>query len=297
MNWFFAERMLRRWEQRDERCLAGKLLPSGVTVLSDVPFAGEQDPALLLDIYIPERASGRLPAVVDFHGGGFMCGSKAMDRLFCAELASRGYIVFCVGYRLARGGCTFLQQAQDAVRAAEWVAKNAEGMGADMEDVLYCGHSSGAVLAVLCALFGSSLALRAAYSIPEDVSLPRCKGLLLDGGLLSVTQKSLPYWGMRSMCFAKGYQKQPYYLALDWAKLPALRGLPPVCLLTNHADELRPMSHAFASCLQASGVQHLLLDNGEGEGGHMAVVFDPRRADCAHTLDTALGWLKSGVTK
>ena len=53
-----------------------------------------------LNLYRPAGVSGPLPTVVDIHGGGWMYGDRQLNRNYCMYLASRGYAVMGMSYRL-----------------------------------------------------------------------------------------------------------------------------------------------------------------------------------------------------
>ena len=55
----------------------------------------------LMDIYRPYNNEKMLPIIINIHGGGFLLGKKEVNKLYCAELAQKGYIVFCVEYPLS----------------------------------------------------------------------------------------------------------------------------------------------------------------------------------------------------
>ncbi|MEV6338790.1 alpha/beta hydrolase [Nocardia vinacea] len=102
-------------------------------------------------MYTPE-AEGQLPAVVYFHGGGFVMGDLEVVDRPCRQLAAAaGAIVVSVDYRLApehRYPAAF----DDCYVATEWVAANAEELGADTSRIAVGGDSSGANLATAVAL-------------------------------------------------------------------------------------------------------------------------------------------------
>src|ERR1051325_1544231 len=53
------------------------------------------------DLYVP-RPSGRYPAIVAVHGGGWQAGNATFYRYWGPYLARRGYVGFAIHYRLAR---------------------------------------------------------------------------------------------------------------------------------------------------------------------------------------------------
>lgn len=134
----------------------GRLLPAarpenhGVDVIADLPYTDGGDPLHRLDIYRPLRPSpvmrdpttGRLPAIVYLHGGGFRMLSKDSHWLPGLIYARRGYVVFNVSYRLAPLN-PFPAAVQDAGAALEWIATHGAAFGADLERLGFAGESAG----------------------------------------------------------------------------------------------------------------------------------------------------------
>lgn len=56
----------------------------------------------LVHLYRPQALTSPLPAVINFHGGGFVKGYRGRDIEFSQMIASRGtYLVFDVDYKVA----------------------------------------------------------------------------------------------------------------------------------------------------------------------------------------------------
>ena len=64
---------------------------------------------LKLDFYTPRKAKGQLPLLVYVHGGGFSGGKRddAISKEFAKEMASYGYAVASISYRLTMQGLGF----------------------------------------------------------------------------------------------------------------------------------------------------------------------------------------------
>ena len=62
-------------QERPKRPAAPKL-PAGVKVLRDLQYVEGGHERNRLDLYLPEKAEGRLPLVVWIHGGAWWAGSK-----------------------------------------------------------------------------------------------------------------------------------------------------------------------------------------------------------------------------
>ena len=205
-------------------------------------------------------------------------------------MAHRGFLVFCVNHRLANDEVKVTQQIQDISLAALWIHDNLLKYGGDTERVYLSGHSAGAVLAVMESLIVQSARLRAVYSC-ADKGFERYQGLILDCGMLSFYQKSVGYWGMRSIAFERGYKRLDTYRNMLWEQLPELALLPRVFLVSNAKDELRQMTLEFERLLTARGVQHTLNYQDAEILGHVAILYNTEKAKCAEILDEAAHYL------
>jgi acetyl esterase len=100
---------------------------------------------ILVRIYRP--APGTLPALVYFHGGGWIAGSVFTHDGACAALADDAQIVVAsVQYRRAPED-PFPAANDDAYAACEWVAANAKMLDIDPTRLAVGGDSAGAHLA------------------------------------------------------------------------------------------------------------------------------------------------------
>jgi acetyl esterase/lipase len=104
---------------------------------------------LHLDLVCPS-SPGPHPAVLVFHGGGWMSG----DRKFCAPiletLAERGYVAVAVGYRLTTEA-PFPAQLHDAQTALRWLREHSSAYDIDPDRIGALGYSAGGHLALLLA--------------------------------------------------------------------------------------------------------------------------------------------------
>jgi len=103
-------------------------------------------------IYTPQHASGPLPVIVYFHGGGWVIASKEVYDGGARGLArAAGALVVSVDYRRAPEA-VFPAAWDDALAAYRWVAENAAGLGADPSRLALAGESAGGNLAVATAI-------------------------------------------------------------------------------------------------------------------------------------------------
>jgi acetyl esterase/lipase len=124
--------------------------PVPVQQTRDVVYGEVDGTPLLLNITQPAEREAVCPAVLVFHGGGLVFGSRADVLEPAAKLARAGYVTFNVEYRLfneINGANPWPAQLDDAQRAVRWVRANAATYGVDPERVASYGHSSGGTLA------------------------------------------------------------------------------------------------------------------------------------------------------
>jgi acetyl esterase/lipase len=105
----------------------------------------------VLDLYLPEAASGRLPLVVCIHGGGWMSGNKEDCLRWVRRIVAAGLAAASINHRY----CTespWPAPLDDAQRAVRWLRHEAARYGLDAARFGATGSSSGGHLAVFLAL-------------------------------------------------------------------------------------------------------------------------------------------------
>lgn len=141
------EKQLDEWMQRHD---AAHPFPSETVELTpDLAYAPEN--YAKIDVFRPKADFPQsLPVIVDLHGGGFLLGRKEANRLYCADLAAQGFLVYCPEYPLAPEHNLF-EILQALSRALDAAAARIPGDGGDLNRVFLCGDSAGAWLCVYLA--------------------------------------------------------------------------------------------------------------------------------------------------
>lgn len=288
---YFVNRMLKRWEKNDREVFAAQQLPCGIVAQTDIPYLDDGHAGHLLDVYYPEAAKKNLPVIINIHGGGFLYGDKALNKLFGYHLAKRGYVVYNLNYRIAPDDSKVPEQIWDVVCAIRWIQDHIRDYPADETRLFLVGDSAGGVLAVMAALIVKSPRLRELFHAPEaGVDI---RALSIFSGMMRFDAPSIRYWGMRSMCFAKGYQRQDTYRNMIFDKLPETALLPPVFLSTSQEDELKSMTLDFERTLQKHGVPYRLRYFKKGQKkklGHIFAVQHPDYEESVALIDEMLAF-------
>lgn len=129
-------------------------------------------PGLSLDYYRPAAAAaGPVPCVIVVHGGGWDSGDRTQLAAFNHWLASLGYAVAAISYRLAPAH-TWPAPRDDTLAAIAYLKANAAALRLDPRRLVLLGRSAGGQIAEVVAYTAKDPALRglvALYS-PSDLN-------------------------------------------------------------------------------------------------------------------------------
>jgi acetyl esterase len=229
--------------------------PEEVAEVADLAAAGPAGP-IPLRLY---RGRGvdkdrPQPAVVFFHGGGWVIGDLESHDQVCRALANAAAcIVVAVDYRLAPEH-KFPAAAEDAVAATRWIADNAARLGIDAGRLAVAGDSAGGNLAAVVCLDardrgGPALKLQVLIYPGTDMGLERPSHF--------EHADQLPLRRPTMQWFVNHYLRSDSDKA-DWRASPlragSLRSLPPALVVTAAFDPLRDEGEAYAKALAGAGV-------------------------------------------
>jgi acetyl esterase len=207
-------------------------------------------------IYTPKqlrKSNGLAPALVFFHGGGFVIGDLDSHDVVCRQLAHEGeLIVLSVDYRLAPEH-KYPAAIDDSIVATNWIADNAKALGIDAARLTVGGDSAGGNLAAVVAIAardgkGPALAGQVLIYPATDLAMAHPSHREPDTSLLLT--HSVIKW------FVNHYVGDADIN--DWKASPAraktLAGLPPAYVLTAGGDPLRDEGDEYARRLKEAGV-------------------------------------------
>jgi acetyl esterase len=237
-------------------CLAASPAPPELASISAlaIPAPHGEIPARL---YTPKQSrdkAGLAPALVFFHGGGWVIGNLDTHDVACRKLAHEGEMtVIAVDYRLAPEH-KFPAAVEDAVTATQWIAANAASLGIDASRLIIGGDSAGGNLAAVVALSA------------REAEGPAIVGQLLVYPATDFAMRhpshSEPETSVLLTHSVIRWFRDHYLNGLtdgdDWRASPAratdLANLPPAYVLTAGADPLRDEGFEYAARLKDAGV-------------------------------------------
>ena len=228
-----------------------------------------------------------LPALVYYHGGGWLLGGLDSHDVICRRLANLARCaVVSVDYRMAPEH-KFPAAVRDSAAATRWVVENAGRLRIDPARVAVGGDSAGGNLAAVMALMA------------RDGDLPPLAFQLLiypatDMMMVTVSSQTVregvPLTSDTMRWFIDHYLRDPAD-GLDWRasplRAPSLAGTAPALMLTASADPLRDEGLAYAERLEREGVRVRLLHLSDQVHGFMSMGRIIRAADVSMQMMAA----------
>ena len=216
-----------------------------------IPGPAGEIPARL---YAPSAATTPQPAVVYFHGGGWVQGDLETHHGLCARLAKHaGAVVVAVDYRLAPEH-KFPAAVEDCLAAYRWLRAKGRDVGADTSRVAVAGDSAGGNLSAVVSQLAAS----------GGVPVPTCQVLIypaVDFSLDTGSHKDLVDGHVIPRDRILWYMEQYLRNEADKADLRAsplraasLKSQPPAMIVTAGFDPLRDEGRAYGDRLREAGV-------------------------------------------
>jgi acetyl esterase len=227
-----------------------------------MPSGGRQ---LALRVYQGKHADEASPALVWFHGGGFVFGDLYTAGATCRAIASRtGATVVAVDYGLVPEH-SMEQARDDCIAATRWVFEHAVEIGVDPTRIAVGGDSAGGALAALVAhdLHHAEPQQRLAAQVliypATDLARPKPS---LDDAVPVLTTTHVAW--LRAQIALVSDESDPRLSPLrqsDFARLP------PTVMVTAGFDPLLQEAEDYAWAVARAGVPvHLLHYPGQFHG-------------------------------
>jgi len=251
-------------------------------------------PGVKVRIYTPKGATGTLPVVVYYHGGGWVIANlDTYDSSVRGLVEKTGAIFVSVAYRQAPEH-KYPTAHNDSFAAYQWVLKNAASFKGDPQNVAVVGESAGGNLAASVSMMARD----------KKVMLPKHQVLVYpiagyDLNTPSYQQnaqakplnKPMMAWFFEKYLRGAADGKSPMISLVN----ANLKGMPATTIITASLDPLMSDGKLLADRLKAAGVA-TKYENFEGvthEFFGMAAVVP----QAAQAQDMAAGELKNALMK
>jgi acetyl esterase/lipase len=279
-------------EKSDKERIAALTPTAGVAEDTDIPYIDDGNRGHLADVYYPQGTSGLLPVVVDIHGGGWMYGDKELNKYYCLYLASRGFTVVNMSYRLfpetdLRG------QVQDVFSCLRWLGEQGTGHHADLKKVFLTGDSAGGHLAGLTLCIQLSPELQSLYaleSFPFDIKAVAISHGVNDPAAKFIGNRIIDR-EMRIMMAGKHFAANPLYGKINFQDTSPGLSFPPIMLISSEADSFYPHTAELKLFLDSKGIPNRTkiwtLDKGE-QLGHVFHILNPQWPESQETNNEML---------
>lgn len=285
-----VQRMLERWMKKRATEV---IFPETVECVEDIAYLPTGKDCHKMDIYRPKNANGKLPVILNLHGGGLLLCTRRVNRAFCAELAERGFLVFCVDYPLVPDA-DVPRILSDASAGMDRVRELIEVWNGDPEQAFIVGDSAGAFLGVyaLAAQKNEKLA-QALNLVPSGLHV---KAAAFLSGMFYTTRMDSVGMFLRSDFYGKQWKNHPFRPYADPAVPEVAGAMPPCFLVTAKLDNLRSYTLAFCKGLRKGNVPYRLLDlPAKAELNHDFAIIRPERPEAQRVIDEICAFLRKYV--
>lgn len=255
--WFFASRS-------DAKRDRGLKTPEDIRRIDRIPY-GPDARWNTLDVYRPRGKAGKLPVIVNIHGGGYVYGSTKQYQFYCMGLAQRGFAVVSYNYHLAPK-YKFPTPVRDTNLVMEWICRKAEIYGFDTDNVVIVGDSAGAQLASQYAVICTDPEYAKIMEITPPEFTLRAVGL--NCGMYDLKKRAGEIPGNKLMIDYFTKDPSVYGKKLDVLS-HVTEKFPPAYLLSAKGDFLVEQCRPMAELLRSKGVPCEYRIYGDEKTGHV----------------------------
>jgi acetyl esterase len=208
-------------------------------------------------IYRPAGAKGPLPAVMYFHGGGWILGSKNTHDRLLRDLVNGANAAFVFVNYTPSPEAQFPVPVEQCYAATKYVAENGQALGLDSSRLALAGDSVGGYTTAVVAQLakernGPSIRYQVMMYPVTDSSMSQPSYKEFENGPWLTAAAMAWFWD----AYAPNKKDRKNTMASPLsATLEQLKGLPPALLIVDENDILRDEGEQYARKLIQAGVQ------------------------------------------
>jgi len=204
----------------------------------------------------PKNSKEPLPALVYFHGGGWVLGGIETHERLIKTIALKAQVaVVFVHYSLSPEA-KYPTAIEEGYAVTDWLAIKGKELGIDSKKIAIGGDSSGGNLATVISILakersGPEIGFQLLFYPVTNTSLSD-ESFQKYGNNYYLTKSAMKwFWGAY---LPKGQDVNSYKIAPLKANEKQLSGLPPALVITAECDVLRDQGEAYAKKMKAAGV-------------------------------------------
>ena len=279
----------------DQKRIASQTPTAGIHEVCDIDYQGDGRKEHLLDIYYPEGTASLLPVIIDIHGGGWMYGYKEINKNYCLKLASKGFLVASINYRLS-GEVEFSEQMRDVFAALKFLSQNLSSYPADVNNTFLVGDSAGGHFACVSAAVNLNPDLQADFGVKPCGFSFKAVGAISPA--IDLVSFNLMMNANLPSLLGSHYKKSKFYKYMDYSSI-ASSSLPPFFIVTSSGDFIRRQSYKLEEILENHSVEHKLIDFTDKYKGaklpHVFSVVDPYSEFAEKAINEMCTFFKSKI--
>lgn len=249
-------------------------LPEGLQMMREQPLkpvqservriekrwiSGADHQEMLVNIYEPiHKASGKLPALLWLHGGGYVMGHPDIDDIICIRFAEEtGCVVVSPDYRLAPEH-PFPAGINDCYATLVWMVQAAEELNIDTSRIAVAGGSAGGGLTAALTLMardkgGPAICFQMPLYPMIDHRNETPSSYEITYPAVWNRHNNLEAWKMYLGEQGNGEGEISPYAAPIWAE--SFEGLPPTYTCVGQLDPFRDETIQYVARLAQAGVE------------------------------------------
>lgn len=216
---------------------------SDIKIVKDIEYKGGK--LNKLDLYFDPKFNNQ-PVLFNIHGGGFLLGSKEINKDYCVFMAKQGFFVITIDYPLIPDVDVF-EIFKDLIIGINKGMEEAKEYKADLKNVFLSGDSAGAYLSLYIGAMANNEEMKVACNIKEDI--PHFNSLILTSGMFYTLNFDQIGMCLKANIYGKNFVKHPFYKYMKPDSKEILDSLPPVFLISGKGDYLKKYNKKFKKAL------------------------------------------------
>ncbi|MEJ7642816.1 MAG: alpha/beta hydrolase [Candidatus Nitrosocosmicus sp.] len=238
-------------------------MPQATVENTTIPFGnltnGDNNTKQLpIQIIRPEGVSGNqvLPAVMYFHGGGWVLGGYDTHERLVKQLANGANVTVVFVNYTPSPEAKYPVPLEEAYTATKWVSDNGQSINVNSSRLAVAGDSVGGNMATAVALLakergGPNISLQTLFYPVTDTNFNTTSYLEYQNGYHLTRDAMMWFWN--NYLDNQTNPKDPLVSPLQ-APIEQLKGLPPTLIITDENDVLRDEGEAYAHKLMEADV-------------------------------------------